>query len=134
MKLSVQKIDGAFYPKGETAIEAMQTLANQEYVINLTNHRNPAFHRKAFALLNVIFDNQEGFTNFDCFRSWITIKAGYFVTGVTPNNSTFFDAKSLSYEKMDAETFERWYNSVINVAVKEYGQEVNTLNNIMEFA
>ena len=127
-------MDGSLYPKGDQAIEALQKIKNySEIMIEIKNHRNPAFHRKAFALLNLIYDNQEGFTNFDCFRAWITIKAGYFKTGITPNGSTFFDAQSLKFESMSAEKFERWYSSVIDIAIKEYGMNKKLLNEIIGF-
>ena len=133
MKISVIKSSGAFYPIGDESTELMKSLENKEYVISLTTHRNNKFHRLAFSLLNMIFDNQDGFTNFDIFREWITMKAGYVITGVAPNGTTVFMAESLSFESMPQEKFERWYSSVIDVAIKQYGMDEEMLNRILSF-
>jgi hypothetical protein len=135
MKISVIKIDGALMPVGIHAQEDMQRLKNMdEFVIDVKMHRNPAFHRKSFALLKMIYDSQEGFTNFDLFREWVTMKAGYVITGQAPNGTTLFMAESLSFESMSQDKFEKWYSSVIDVAIAEYGLDENLLNNILGFA
>ena len=134
LKVSIQKVDGALYPVGEYSIEELAHLKNgTEYVIDIKMNRNPKFHRKAFALLNVIYSNQDGFESFELFRAWITMKAGYVVSGVAPNGTTLFIPRSLAFEKMAQDIFEKWYQNVITVAVKEYGHEENTLYQIMEF-
>ena len=135
MKLSVIKTDGVFLPAGEEATESMKSVENgKELVIEFHLNRNPAFHRKAFALLNTIFDNQDGFTNIKLFRAWITMKAGYVITGYSPKGTLLFLPESLAYEKMLPEVFEKWYSDVINVAIAEYGMDEEMLNRILSFA
>ena len=135
MKISIIKHDGILYPAGEHSISELASVKNGvEYVIDIKMNRNPKFHRKAFELLNVIFDNQDGFTSFDLFRAWITMKAGYVITGKTPNGTIIFLPKSLAYEKMTQDVFEKWYQQVISVAVANYGHDKNALDRIMSFS
>lgn len=132
MKISVRKIDGALYPMGEQAQEDFMKIQGEQ-VINIKMHRNPVFHRKAFALLNMIYANQENFDSMDLFRSWITMKSGYVITGQAPNGTTLFMPESLAFESMPQERFERWYNSVIDVAFAEYGMNKDALKGLMSF-
>lgn len=133
MKISVKKIDGVLVPVGEEAAEQFKKLTKTEFVVSIASNRNPAFHRKAFALLNRIYSNQEKFDNVDLFRAWITMKAGYVLTGTAPNGTPLFLPESLSFESMKPEKFERWYSSVLDVAFYEYGMDKDALNMLMDF-
>jgi len=56
VKISCIKINGSLYPAGEQAQEDIKRLENgKEFVIDVKFNRNPAFHRKSFALLNIGF-------------------------------------------------------------------------------
>lgn len=135
MKISVKKVDGVLYPIGEHSVEEANRLKNNtEYVCNIVTNRNPAFHRKAFSLLNAIFQNQDGFENFELFRAWITMKAGYVITGAAPNGVTVFMPESLAFEKMKQERFEKWFQDVITIAVREYGHDEDFLWQLFSYA
>ncbi len=98
--------------------------------VKASRPRNPKFHRKAFALFNLCYDYFEpeevdvnGKTllpekDFDEFRRWMTIKAGYFHVVGYPDGSVRVRAKSISFAKMDEDTFDKLYNALINVALK----------------
>lgn len=133
MKLNVIKTDSKFVPIGNH--EEIDSLINgKEYLMEIKKVRNPKFHRKAFALLNTIYSNQDSFDNFEWFRFWITMKAGFSDTAIAPNGQKMYKAKSLSFESMDDIDFQKWYEAVITVAIKEYGLDENSLNQILEFA
>ena len=135
MKISLIKANGLLFPVGEEATDNFNRLENgKEFVFSVTMHRNPKFHRMAFALLNTIYENQDGFTNRKLFRNWITMKAGYVITGTAPNGVALFMAESLSFESMKQDVFEQWYSDIINVAIQEYGHDEKTLEQIMHFA
>ena len=90
--------------------------------------RNPAFHRKGFALLSMAYDwwepgeiNSKYGTperNFDRFRKDLTILAGFFHVEIRVDGTTRIEADSLSFGSMDDETFERVFNELINVVLK----------------
>lgn len=88
-------------------------------------HRNPAFHRKYFALLNLAFDAWEPVhatykgqavgKNFAQFRNDITVLAGHYEMAVNLRGETRLTAKSISFSNMSQDDFDALYSSTINV-------------------
>ena len=82
--------------------------------------RNPIFHRKFFAMLNVGFEAWEmpvpgAEKNFAQFREDVTILAGHYTQNVRLNGEVRTVAKSIKFASMDEITFEQLYSSVANV-------------------
>lgn len=99
--------------------------------LDLVRARNPAFHRKYFALLKVAFDNWEppavadgpweGFVpekDFDSFRRDIAIAAGFYEVQVSITGRAKVMAKSISFDRMGEDAFERLYSNTINVLLR----------------
>lgn len=94
----------------------------------ISKQRNPDFHRKFFALLNVGFRYWvpgeisckfgQPEKNFDQFRSDVVILAGYFDVAIRLDGSTRVTPKSISFGKMDQSEFEKLYSAVIDVLLK----------------
>jgi hypothetical protein len=90
--------------------------------------RNPRFHRKFFALLNVGYEAWEppmqeykGYEvqkEFEHFREDVTIAAGFYVVTTNLHGTVRLRAKSISFAKMDEDEFERLYNNVANVLLQ----------------
>ena len=117
-----------------------------------TRQRNAAFHRKLFALFGLAFeyfdppeiDTKWGKPekSFDTFRKNLTILAGYGYPVFNIDGSFKMKADSLSFGSMDQETFDKLYNSVLNVIMKKISvldklsaEEINTLvDKILQFA
>ena len=87
---------------------------------NVTQPRNYEFHKKAMALFNLGFENQEKINSFDNYRKIITMKAGFFSTEITDKGTVYF-ADSLSYSSMDNNKFAEVYSKVLDVIAKELG-------------
>lgn len=91
--------------------------------------RNPAFHRKGFALLNIGFDvwtpgeidTHWGAAqkNFERFRKEVTILAGYGDPVFSLDGTFRIEAKSISFGSMDDDEFAAWYSSVIDVLLQK---------------
>lgn len=88
--------------------------------------RNPAFHNKVFSFLRFCFDHwasDREFMNeaaqFDVFRNHLTVIAGYYDSCYTIDGSVRIEAKSLAYDKMDADEFKQVYTALINAAVRK---------------
>lgn len=87
--------------------------------------RNPRFHRKFFALLNVAFDawdpveatykGQAVGKNFEQFRNDITVLAGFYEMAVNLRGETRLTAKSISFANMSQDEFDELYNATVNV-------------------
>jgi hypothetical protein len=90
--------------------------------------RNPRFHRKFMALLNLAFDAWEPAEatykgqivgkNFDQFRRDVTILAGHYEMAVNLKGETRLTAKSISFANMDEIEFGELYNAACNVILQ----------------
>lgn len=89
--------------------------------------RNPAFHRKWFALAKFAYDiwtdtmpereyrGQPVRPNFDRFRKELTILAGFGEPVWNINGDMRMEAKSLSFGSMSEDEFQRCYSALIDV-------------------
>ena len=95
-------------------------------VVKASKPRNYEFHKKSFALLMAGFNNQEKYHTFEIYRKVITILAGYY-DEVESKRGTEYLPKSLSYENMSAEDFEKWYEAAMVVVANDLGITVEEL-------
>ena len=103
------------------------------YEVNIKKPRNLMFHRKFFALINLVFENQETFDNSEDLRYYLTMKAGFYKKVKTPTGEMFIP-KSLKFDKMDNVEFEEVYNGAIKVIEKELLiTKQDILENIQEY-
>jgi hypothetical protein len=79
--------------------------------------RNIKFHRKFFAMLNLAFENQEEFKNFQIFREAVIIGAGFFEKVQRLHGEEIIVAKSISFAQMDNEQFEQLYTACIDTII-----------------
>ena len=100
-------------------IKACKFKVGQVYEVEYKTPRNYKFHKKFFALLNLVYDNQEIFTNFDSFREYIVIKSGYHIKTIT-SNGVFYNAKSISFASMDNASFEKLFDKALDVVIAEF--------------
>lgn len=119
-------VSGQLAPADPQAVEYVGKLKlGQSLRAVVTKQRNPAFHRKHFALLNFAFDHWEPEgkqykgepvqKNFEQFRRDVTILAGYFDTTYTLKGEVRLVPKSISFASMDNDEFSALYNATINV-------------------
>lgn len=90
--------------------------------------RNIKFHRKAFALLNLGFENQEKFELFEVYRKVIIIRSGFYDEAPTKDGEVYFIPKSLSFENMSANDFEAWYDATLNVISRDLETAPDVIN------
>ena len=84
--------------------------------------RNPNHHRKAFALLHDLFDNQDTFDSFDTFYTWAKIKCGLVETFIDSDGKVYYTPESLAFSSMDQLRFDSVYQKFITLGV-EMGQD-----------
>ena len=117
-----------------------------------TEIRNYRFLKKFFALLNLGFeywtpgviscDYGVPEKNFERFRKDVTILAGYYHTVIRLDGTVRIEADSISFAKMDDDTFSKLYGSVLDVLVKRISvlnkmgkEETNrAVDKLLEFA
>jgi len=83
--------------------------------VKATIARNVQFHRKGFALLNIGFENQDKYATLEIYRKILTIRCGYYDEFEGKDGLHYYFPQSLSFDKMSAETFEKWYNITIDI-------------------
>lgn len=113
MFLTKQK-NGTYIPSYESDYESSRKIAVGTE-IRATKPRNVKFLRKAFALLNLGHDNQDKFESKEIYRKVITIRAGFYTEVPDLKGGIQFIPDSLSFENMNAATFEKWFDATLEV-------------------
>ncbi len=143
---------GGFKPLGTDDSELMRKIPLGSLIeCEYSKKRNPLFHRKFFALLNLGFEywnppeaDWRGFKavkNFDVFREQVTILAGFREVTYNLDGSVKVKAKSISFANMDDPQFEEVYSKVLDVIWNKIMTTVfddkreleNAVNQLMNF-
>lgn len=120
---------GVLIPVDPQATEYIAKLKlGQGVTATVKRHRNPRFHRKYFALLNLAFDAWEPVAatykgqvvgkNFDQFRNDIVCLAGFGEVAINLRGETRVTAKSISFASMSQDDFDDLYNATVNTVLK----------------
>lgn len=122
MKLLFKKsFGGVLLPSSEDTEIAMQKIANgEEFLIEVKKARNIKFHKKAFALLKVVFENQERYATLEDMRVEFKLKAGLYDEHITTKGKMIYVPKSMSFESMDELEFNELYSKFIDIALKHF--------------
>lgn len=99
--------------------------------------RNLAHHRKYWALVNLIYQNQSRYRSNDELSDAIKVMIGHAQTVTMKNGATFQIPKSIAFHKMDQADFDDFYNRVIKLVCEEIipGMDEGALRGeLLEFA
>jgi len=114
----VKQLNGTFKVAYDSDYDkAKKIKVNEPYEFEYKLPRNYRFHKKYFALLNLVYNNQDVYTNIEDLREDLTIEAGYFRLTENIKGQTVKRAKSISFAQMDDAEFSDLYNSVVNVVI-----------------
>jgi len=80
--------------------------------------RNPKFHRKYFALLQVMLDGQEKYTNPEDLLTEVKIRIGHYSEHITAQGELVYVPRSISFVNCDELEFESIYSKTLDVALK----------------
>lgn len=94
---------------------------NEPIVYDWKKPRNYKFHKKFFALLNLVYENQEQYNNINDLRGELTIEAGFYDVTYTLWGEKKKKPKSISFTSMDEAEFSDLYSRIIDVVVKWLG-------------
>lgn len=115
--LVVKTLNGFLKPAYDTDHEGFKKMpVNEVFEIEYKKARNPKFHRKFFALLNLCFENQESYSNLEDLRHDVIIEAGLYteivniITGEIRKKPN-----SISFSSMDETEFSELYEKVKHV-------------------
>lgn len=119
----------------DSDLEKIKKLPIGETILcKITRPRNVLFHRKFFALLNLVFHNQEAYKNVDDLREDLIICAGFFTTRTNFYGETIKKAKSINFASMDEDEFSDLYNKVLDVIIDWFQfQRKEIIDNVASF-
>lgn len=121
MQFHAQIINRKLVPEYDSDNEILSKLKpGTTYKFEVTQPRNYNFHKKLFGLINLCFQNQSQYNNFEHLRGVLIMKAGYYETVVTDKGTVYWP-KSISYAKMDNLEFEQLYSKVLDEVCKMIG-------------
>jgi hypothetical protein len=86
-----------------------------EYECTIVKKRNPKFHRLYFSLLNMVFQNQDYYTNIEDLRHDLTVEAGFYSLRSDLQGNIIKKPHSISFSKMDDEQFANLYDKTLSV-------------------
>lgn len=117
MKITMTKRFSAIYPDA-TTLDEFLTLKDGDYMVEIKKSRNLDFHKKYFAMLNLVFKNQDKYSDIDDLRHAIMIETGYFKKYYTLQGDLIREPDSIAFHKMDQTEFEVLYQKTIDVVFK----------------
>lgn len=120
----VKQLNSTFKVAFDSDYEKLKKIKVGEFLkCEIKKPRNVKFHKKFFALINMIFDNQEVYKNVDRLRKDLTIEAGFYDEWVDFQGVIQREAKSISFSKMKQDEFDNLYNRVLDEIVKHFNFE-----------
>jgi len=136
MNLLIQKqLNGDFRVCYDSDLEKAKKLkVNQTYNCKITQPRNVSFHRKFFALINMIYSNQEHYNNIDRLRKDLIIEAGFYEEWTDLHGEVQTEAKSISFSSMKQDEFDELYNRVLDQIVKHFNfDKQDIIDNVTQY-
>lgn len=133
MKLRVINTPTGFVPETDDDFEVKRKLkVGNTYELTIKEVRNPLFNRKFHAMIRVAWDYlpedmQNKFGNIDNFRYMTEIKAGFCEMVFDPvSGFVIYRPMSTAFDKMTESQFEKVYNGVLDVILRDYLPHINS--------
>ena len=98
--------------------------------------RNLRFHRKFFALMQIVFKNQNKYDNLTDLLTEVKLRTGHYEEHLTLKGVLIYTPKSIAFEKMDDFAFSIFYQKTLDICLKYFcvgssGQELEHMVNIV---
>lgn len=79
--------------------------------------RNPRFHRKFFALVNMAYSHSDSPSR-ECFLDTLKILAGHYDNVVLPDGKVWMRPKSISFANMSEDEFDAFYSACLDAILQ----------------
>lgn len=118
----IKTLNGTFKLAFDSDFEKTKQIPlNVPFEVKYTKKRNAKFHRKFFALVNLCYQNQEQYNNFEHLRKELIICAGHYdLIFDLETGQQKKEAQSISFAKMDETEFSKLYTDVLNVICDKF--------------
>ncbi|MBN6820671.1 DUF1367 family protein [Methylobacterium organophilum] len=128
-RLFIRRAQG-FVPADIHAEEAMQKVAvGSTVMLTVRRPRNPAHHRKLFALFAVVLEQTDRWADSTVLLEDLKLATGLFETRVSALTGMPYPVPaSISFAAMSQDRFAAWYEKAIRVLSEHLGCDVETLS------
>ena len=120
----VKQLNNSFKVAYDSDYEKIKRIKVGDFLeCEIRKPRNYQFHKKFFALIQMIYQNQEIYNNIDDLREDLTISAGYYVKRENLQGEAIKKAKSIKFSEMDEHEFSDYYSRVLDEIVKHFPED-----------
>ena len=89
-------------------------MGNGEFmIVEFVFPRSSPFHRRHMAMESAVFDAQDRFDNFEMFRVWLKVGAGFVDWCAGPKGGVVPIPRSISFSKADEEQFHVFHQDMV---------------------
>jgi len=107
---------------------------NTEYQCEIKRPRNYKFHKKYFALITMLFENQERYNNINDLRHDLIVEAGYYRRYLDMQGQSVKVALSISFASMNQEDFDDLYSKTLDAIVQHFNfDKEDIINNVEQY-
>lgn len=122
MDIYLTKTLNGFVPADEQAKQAVKRWKLGETLkCSVKKPRDYTNHKRYFALLNLTFENQERYANFEHFRKAVQIAAGHVDELITLDGEVVLIPRSIDYSTLDEFEFNKVFGETMTVCAKILG-------------
>lgn len=119
MKLWFFKLGRNLVAADEEAEDAIARIAHGEaLLIDIRRPRNLKFHRKYWALIATVFDNQERYPTREHLHVAVKLAAGWFDSMVLEDGRLVYVPRSISFAAMDEDEFTKFYSEAVGAIIR----------------
>ncbi len=120
-RLYMRKHLGALHPLGSHAEEALRRIKHgAELEVTIRQPRNIRHHRKWWALIDKVYENQEHYQTKGLFVLALKVALGHCDTEVDSEGRVLYDPRSIAFHNMDQTEFSEFYENTINLIVTRF--------------
>lgn len=129
-KIALKRQGASLVPAAEKAEEYIAKWPEHEVrLCDVKRSRNPDHHRKAFAILNRAFENQDFYPSVEMLLEAVKVKVGYVrevrFKGAGP---VYYVTQSISFASMGQDEFEEFYEMMLSVLPELTGVPMDVLS------
>lgn len=122
MKLVLRKtLNGRLEPTDELARDVLAKIPAGDLVMaEIKRARNIQHHRKFYALMTLVFQNQERYNSLDELVDVVKVYCGHCEITVTASGEKVYRPKSINFARLDQIEFDGFYDRVIEMILKRF--------------
>lgn len=116
----------ALYPVDQAGLDALSKVKDGAFIaVKISAPRNLGWHRKFFALVKIVFENQAIYPSEEALLAAIKVAVGHCDVIVLGDGKAAYVPRSISFAKMDQAEFEAFWDRVITLVCERIIPKLN---------